>query len=271
MYTADPKNPHFGETYRSLRETCKRYIPVSRHVFDSAWIGAHFSPDAQLGIEPFQLTIRSGDFIFGHLGMMSFCAHMFRNWRGSINFKVFVRVSTAAGYRPQVGSIQIINDQIPYIDDRAYPRTAFYGTLYNNGARVDNQYDTGVSSAIAYGDFNQWIEFKLPFLTEHSSKLLSQAETQGLFSNNYFGFPSFRILTTTNTSEVLGLDYSVYASFGDETRMWNFYMIPWTTQLQNASGKALYPDGWSTTLDDKNDEDDEIVVIHTVKSKKQIK
>lgn len=245
MFIGDPKNPHFGESYKSLREICKRYKPVIRFVFGQSHM-AGFSDAVKNGINPLIIDYLPGDFTNEPYGMMSFCGHLFRNWRGSINYKVRVRpmqvYMIGQNFRVQIMDSQYTTSGTPTND----PAT-FDGTIVSDGTVLTNVYDSGQSSAIAYGNACEWIEFKLQFITPHASKIIAHDEIAGQYFENFAGLPGFRIGITGPIGDLSYLTVEVYAGLGDETRMWNFHMIPWSAQINTAPS---YPDSWLPTEED---------------------
>jgi hypothetical protein len=275
--TGDPRNPHFGETYDNLLDVCKRYVPLNRLVITPSTVGGDIASGKLPYIIafPYGSTTTHDDFINSHFGMASNLAAYFRNWRGSINYKVRVTQRCVAAAKIPL-EIAINNNQVPYLTPATSIPDAsmLYGRYVNSTGAITAPYNVGASESFTYGREGQWIEFKLPFLCPHSSKLLTQTDNFRVYSSNFVGLPQFSIWLTSIWSLMTTGDVviDVYAALGDETRMFNFYMLPYTDQLVDTNGNALYPDVWpiATRAKQRNKSDFEIINAHSSDSQSDI-
>lgn len=217
--TYDPPVHHFGETYSSLREMCKRYQHIAA---SSGPVGAGVDTIGRFFFE----SVDAG----GLIGAMMGCYRMFR---GPMNFKIQVHCKSSNGsnnYESEITGFCTTNPQPPI----------FVSSTLTGVARVLSSLKAArvtsfLNVPMVRFSTTQVGEFQIPFQSIYHSLLLPQTfdDTTSYFANQFSNFDivwdlqSYFASDMTRTAVV-----TIAAAFGDETRLGVFLGFP-AIQLTN--------------------------------------
>lgn len=260
---SDVQNQQFGETSSSLRELCKKYQRCYRNAItlDTTLM----TPEQINGSEPVLIPLIISNFFgIGGTGQqsnfLSFCASMFRMFRGSLVFKYRVRFYSTAksgtGYMPVDVRSYVSPMESQVVDHYSAESTDIFPSDSNDTFRV------GQPISLGYASNRQNAEFKVPFMTNRSATLCrnnfdsyegtsgfnkENYDTQALVFANYFeGIPISEAARGSHDFVfVMELDiaFADEASFGVWIGHPDAYIM---TQTANPL-KAVGPDEWVYT------------------------
>jgi hypothetical protein len=237
----DTVDDHFGITSISVRNMLKRY----QYIGDFEMIKSPINPTtnfcmvtirdlmhvAKMGLYPGTTSMCPKE---SSLGMMSWAAAMYRQFKGSLRIKAVLNGNYANssavpvvatntnvywlpgpypyGYPPDYEKEMILN--MPFV--------AGSGTMIN-GNDVYTRACTTPKLTILNGVTSNVLEFEIPFSTNKLSTLTySDTELTGV---EYYDFG--RLYFYTNVPMTNGkTNLSVYVAFGDEARFGTLYRIP---------------------------------------------
>jgi hypothetical protein len=206
VYTKDPPIHHFGETYSSLREACKRYWQHSNVEFTT-------SPgDSNLG----HFTFSSSS--FG--GLAGYLAHAYRLFRGPLNGKLQMFATTTDYYAASSMTGFLTNNPQP-----ALFSTGSLSGLHHVLAASNTHFDPRQPPLVRFS-CNQVAEFQAPFQSIYHSLLMDQELfdlTPSYFDDSYLQY-DFPWCVNTSASDHCQLT-TAYA-FADETRFGVFLGFP---------------------------------------------
>lgn len=293
--TRDPKVHHFGETYTSLRDLCKRYQPL---VVDSTVI----NPSSQGGIYGYPgnptfttFSIDSSTLFDNTLtgGFIPSIARSYRNYRGPLNFKIKQYLAYAAPTSTTVAMQPVANTKVegyvswipdtyngPAHDQSYIEMIEMFGPSFYIPGSVPN----GHSGFIGHFTQDTVAEIQVPFL-HHASTVLTNNMYENLTQYND-SVASFKgvLLVASRLQQIpnipaangtFSLVTEVFFSLADESHLGTFIGIPactfkYTDGLgSGASGSSIYPDGWyiapsltkATIVPADSDEEFEVVRV----------
>lgn len=231
-FSHEPSTTQFGESYKSLRELCKRYqSEIVLKCDPSVLTNADIKAAILSGSRPFITTIEGRDLI----GTQFFCRiiNMYRTIRGSLRAKVRSRLTTYPGAINPFG----------YVTYFPTPATATIDQLQDLADHF--VMDQGGVSSIPRARFSttQTAEFETPFL-HHTGVALIRRESEELTPTNTPNFwnPTLIVAVFADFTKPIFLD--VQMAFGDHTRLGTFYDVPDLIPTVGATGISLYPDLW---------------------------
>jgi len=240
MQAGDPKNPHFGESYHDLIDICKRYFPLSTNYYSNSFINA-LPADVKNGALPFVMNPSLYDLNAGAGGMLNTLANIFRNFRGSINYKVRVLIAGTTAGNPTTGSstnperLKVTIRPSSFVTQSPTGQVTpvlTEGKIFVNNAPVSQPSGyQGVNNAIMVSRTGEWMEFKLPFVKPHSSALISKNENAPLFTDTFIGLNQFSVAILGDMNNISNIVVETYFALGDEATMWCFFMQPLHVQL----------------------------------------
>lgn len=208
VYTRDVGAAHFGETYSSLREICKRYVHIDRFLAP---------PTAGNGFV--QFTHNPQFFP----GMMGIVFNSYRLFRGPMNYKmqVVAKDAGALGFAPQFTA---------FVTNIPFAPVAIGGIP--TGAPINYDFtiqDSRMVPLVRMSD-RQVAEYQIPFQSIYHSLLTSLLTDVGAGASAN-AVVNFRQLVgyASPAVETETADFRVEAAFGDETRLGVFMGFP---QLQ---------------------------------------
>lgn len=244
--TYDPKNPHFGEKYLSIRELCKRYTRLTRVIVPFT----DLTGGQQNGTLPIVLGLTNYDSPNAWGGVPGYFAPLYRNFRGALNYRMTVQKVLASSNQLGGGyaTDQTVAGYITYLPTNGGPTTAANpsNTPWAFGGVTPTPfvgYNTNSPSAVRISS-RQAAEFQIPFLSVYPTVLLPANETINTFDASIFqsGQLLFYLSTSDNsetaTAQTLAID--IWACFADEAHMGTFYGTPAVTGIL-ANSVPVFP------------------------------
>jgi hypothetical protein len=229
--TYDPKVPHFGETFDSILDICKRYsfaldVDTER-------------PEDGLQVARIPISGLFFDQETANLAQIRYIA-CYRNFRGPLCFK--------------------INASLYFEDNKT--EVAFDGYVtYDYCTRLPDQYSAqrmfghrggspaNIQTAMPLVHFNQdsHAEFEIPFFSPSGTCLLDNFCDKNITLGSSMNYLNGCLLVGIQTNQhlaALSAQIHVSVAFGDETQMGCFMGTPYVTFTVDGSGHSAWPDWW---------------------------
>jgi len=215
VYTYDVRQRHFGESYKSLREMCKRYSTVGN--MSRIGIAAGSNVLQYLTYDPSNLG-----------GLMGYLADSYRLFRGPMNFKAQVRTD----YEHNISGLITTIPQYAY--SASLPQTM------NCLGFDNNRYLCPVAPSAVHFSKTQVAEFQIPFQSiYHSLIMIRQDENiQGYYANATWQLNLVADAIGTTAVPTANFALNIYGAFGDETRFGVWVCCP---LIYQRTAQTKYP------------------------------
>jgi hypothetical protein len=209
VYTYDPSVHHFGESYKNLREMCKRYQHGPVNSFTT------LSLTTRDNIANFQMY---GSDLGGLIGTLANCYRLFR---GPMNFKIQLEAQNANGansYDTKLSAFCTTNVQA----------TASLAPITTTPALKYGQIATVTQPPLVRFSTTQIGEFQIPFQSIYHSLLITQYDddTPEYYENAFLQFEILYNIIKPYVGNVFNGAVSLEIAFADETRFGVFYGFP---------------------------------------------
>lgn len=230
---------HFGITSISLKSYLKRYQAVTQlnltHLEGTMYVGASIDVAQLIGLAklaivpvapPVVNVIPQG----ANAGLISWAGGMFRQFRGSLRFKIVITAHVEAmptvtpvqyfvfwkpGNPPTLPGDEIIRNRIDLI---ANAPTAFSYNTYNSQGYCTHAISPKLT--ILNGSVSNVIEFEMPYSSKYNSVLTSNGFDYGSVMS------MGKLYLYTVGSENVVMDATIFVAFGDESRFGTLYRVP---------------------------------------------
>lgn len=219
VYTYDPPVKHFGETYSSLRELCKRYWLLQSQDFQAE--------TSNLNLGKFATTSS----LLG--GLAGYLSQAYRVFRGPMNGKIQMGTSQSGYATGNVTGFVTLNPQPALFSSGSLTKLSRVLSAANN---VGNE--PRIPPLVRFST-NQVAEFQVPFQSIYHSLLMDQPTYDT--SGSYYGNQAYELeldwCIQTNMPGVT-VQLTLALAFGDETRFGVFLGFP---SMVGPSGGPSYP------------------------------
>lgn len=221
VYVSEPPVHHFGETYTSLREACKRYW---MHEFNDFTLS---SGNGNIG-NVFSFSDTMGG-LFGYLSLA------YRLMRGPMNGKFQIEVTGPSGAPPPKITGFITNNPQPAVQSDGSLAGLQRCLSPSNSFLIEPR-----APPLVRFSADQVAEFQVPFQSIYHSLIMDQPAwdaTGGYFDNQFFLMDLPWCISTADTFTPVAHVWTSFA-FADETRFGVFLGFP--PMLKNQGGVS-YP------------------------------